>query len=167
MYAPSRDYRHGAACEYNKNASTRPTYLPTYLLGERALLVRASSSRASLSTAVVLDPVPHRRVDSAPRSAGQGIVHDVNWLATNVPLMQSDMADGTWEANDDLLAEVISYLDTPSTFFHGHHTLIHLSRDQLRESDCFTEDTGTILLLSLLVSIICCFCYFVALRYDR
>ena len=94
-------------------------------------------------------------------------MHDVNWLATNVPLMQSDMADGTWEANDDLLAEVISYLDTPSTFFHGHHTLIHLSRDQLRESDCFTEDTGTILLLSLLVSIICYYCYFVALRYDR
>lgn len=71
-------------------------------------------------------------------------MHDVNWLATNVPLMQEHMADGTWEANDDLLTQVISYLDAPSTFFHQHHTLIHLSRDQLRESDCFTEDTGTI-----------------------
>ncbi|CAB1101161.1 unnamed protein product [Ectocarpus sp. CCAP 1310/34] len=75
---------------------------------------------------------------------GQINVHDTNWLATNVPLMQQDMADGTWEANDDLLAEVISHLDTPSTFYHGHHTLIHLSRDQLRESDCVTEDTGNV-----------------------
>ncbi|CAN0214942.1 unnamed protein product, partial [Scytosiphon promiscuus] len=75
---------------------------------------------------------------------GQGTVHDINWLATNVPLMQDDMADGTWEANDELLAAVISYLDTPSTFYHGHHTLIHLSRDQLRESDCVTEDTGNV-----------------------
>ncbi|CAM9195752.1 unnamed protein product [Ectocarpus sp. 8 AP-2014] len=73
---------------------------------------------------------------------GQINVHDTNWLATNVPLMQQDMADGTWEANDDLLVAVISYLDTPSMFYHGHHTLIHLSRDQLRESDCITEDTA-------------------------
>ncbi|CAM9520719.1 unnamed protein product, partial [Ectocarpus fasciculatus] len=75
---------------------------------------------------------------------GQTNVHDTNWLATNVPLMQQDMADGTWEANDDLLVATISYLDTPSTFYHGHHTLIHLSRDQLRESDCVTEDTGNV-----------------------
>ncbi|CAN0053457.1 unnamed protein product, partial [Scytosiphon promiscuus] len=74
----------------------------------------------------------------------QATVHDINWLATNVPLMQDDMADGTWEDNDELLAAVISYLDTPSTFYHGHHTLIHLSRDQLRESDCVTEDTGNV-----------------------
>lgn len=71
-------------------------------------------------------------------------MHDVNWLATNVPLMQDDMAAGTWVANDDLLAEVISHLDSPNTFYHGHHTLIHLSRDQLRASDCETEDTGAI-----------------------
>ncbi|CAN0428257.1 unnamed protein product [Pylaiella littoralis] len=71
-------------------------------------------------------------------------VHDANWLATNVPLMQADMKAGVWEANDDLLAEVIEHLDTPSTFFHQHHTLIHLSRDQLRSSDCFTEDTGNV-----------------------
>lgn len=69
-------------------------------------------------------------------------MHDPNWLAVNVPRMQNDMASGLWEANDDLLAEVIRHLDTPSTFYHGHHTLIHLSRDQLRESDCETEDTG-------------------------
>ncbi|CAM9641494.1 unnamed protein product, partial [Ectocarpus fasciculatus] len=75
---------------------------------------------------------------------GQTNVHDTNWLATNVPLMEQDMADGTWEANDDLLVGVISYLDTPSSFYHGHHTLIHLSRDQLRESDCVTEDTGNV-----------------------
>ncbi|CAM9255649.1 unnamed protein product, partial [Ectocarpus sp. 8 AP-2014] len=75
---------------------------------------------------------------------GQVNVHDNNWLATNVPLMQQDMADGTWEANDDLLAGVISYLDKSSSFYHGHHTLIHLSRDQLRESDCVTEDTGNV-----------------------
>ncbi|CAM9848210.1 unnamed protein product, partial [Ectocarpus fasciculatus] len=71
-------------------------------------------------------------------------VHDTNWLATNVPLMQQDMADGTWEANDELLVAVISYLDTPSSFYHGHHTLIHLSRDQLRETDCVAEDTGNV-----------------------
>ncbi|CAM9455735.1 unnamed protein product [Ectocarpus sp. 8 AP-2014] len=75
---------------------------------------------------------------------GQINVHDTNWLATNVPLMQQDMADGTWEANDELLVAVISYLDTASTFYHGHHTLIHLSRDQLRETDCVTEDTGNV-----------------------
>ncbi|CBJ25803.1 conserved unknown protein [Ectocarpus siliculosus] len=75
---------------------------------------------------------------------GQVNVHDTNWLATNVPLMQQDMADGTWEANDDLLAGVLSYLYKPSSFYHGHHTLIHLSRDQLRESDCVTEDTGNV-----------------------
>ncbi|CBJ25809.1 conserved unknown protein [Ectocarpus siliculosus] len=50
---------------------------------------------------------------------GQINVHDTNWLATNVPLMQQDMADGTWEANDDLLVE-------------------------LRETDCVTEDTGNV-----------------------
>ncbi|CBJ25807.1 conserved unknown protein [Ectocarpus siliculosus] len=75
---------------------------------------------------------------------GQINVHDTNWLATNVPLMQQDMADGTWEANDELLVAVISYLDTSSTFYHGHHTLIHLSRDQLRETDCVTEDSGNV-----------------------
>ncbi|CAM9095540.1 unnamed protein product [Ectocarpus sp. 6 AP-2014] len=75
---------------------------------------------------------------------GQVNVHDTNWLATNVPLMQQDMADGTWEANDDLLVAVLSYLHKPSSFYHGHHTLIHLSRDQLRESDCVTEDTGNV-----------------------
>ena len=69
-------------------------------------------------------------------------MHDENWLATNVPLMQEDMESGLWEANDELLAEVISHLDTPNTFYHGSHTLIHLSRDQLRESDCNTEDAG-------------------------
>ncbi|CAB1104851.1 unnamed protein product [Ectocarpus sp. CCAP 1310/34] len=68
-------------------------------------------------------------------------VHDTNWLATNVPLMQQDVSDGTWEANDDLLAGLISYLDSPSSFYHGHHILIHLSRDQLREPDCVTENT--------------------------
>ncbi|CBJ25804.1 conserved unknown protein [Ectocarpus siliculosus] len=73
---------------------------------------------------------------------GQINVHDTNWLATNVPLMQQDMADGTWEANDELLVAVISYLDTPSTIYHGHHTLIHLSRDQLRETDCVADDTA-------------------------
>ncbi|CAM9564896.1 unnamed protein product, partial [Pylaiella littoralis] len=71
-------------------------------------------------------------------------VHDTNWLADNVPRMQEDMDSGVWEANDDLLAEVVKHLDTPSTFFHQHHTLIHLFRDQLRSSDCFTEDTGNV-----------------------
>ncbi|CAM9564780.1 unnamed protein product [Pylaiella littoralis] len=75
---------------------------------------------------------------------GQVTVHDINWLATNVPLMQDDMAAGVWEANDDLLVEVIKHLGTPSTFYHQHHTLIHLSRDQLRSSDCITEDTGNV-----------------------
>ncbi|CAM9564850.1 unnamed protein product [Pylaiella littoralis] len=71
-------------------------------------------------------------------------VHDDDWLADNVPRMQADMNSGVWVANDDLLAEVIKHLDAPSTFYYQHHTLIHLNRDQLRSSDCTTEDTGNV-----------------------
>lgn len=117
--------------------------LPTTTCRRKQMKVLPCCLRAPCSTLLLKPPLPPagERLFHA-WAADQGIVHDVNWLATNVPLMQQDMAAGTWEANDDLLVEVISHLNSPSTFFHGHHTLIHLSRDQLRESDCFTEDTG-------------------------
>eukprot|EP00903_Cladosiphon_okamuranus_P014195 g13189.t1 len=75
---------------------------------------------------------------------GQGLVHEEDWLSINLPRMEEDFDDGTWEYNDDLLVEVLRYLDEPNTFYHQHHSLNHVARDQLRESDCFTEDTGNV-----------------------
>lgn len=56
----------------------------------------------------------------------------------NVPLMAEEFAANKWDA-DDLLAAVLA---NPSDAYHGSHTLTHLSRDELQESDCNTEDGG-------------------------
>lgn len=74
--------------------------------------------------------------------SGQSTVHDLNWLYDNLPTMKADFNSGSWTTSDDTLAKVLEYINTPGTFFHQSHTLIHLSRDQLRYSDCYTEDTG-------------------------
>ena len=62
----------------------------------------------------------------------------MGWLATAVPGMTTEFAAGSW-ASDDLLAWV---LDNLGTFWWQSHTLTHLSRDDLGESDCSIEDGG-------------------------
>lgn len=66
------------------------------------------------------------------------MVHPMDYLTTTVPLLEAEYAAGGWDA-DTLLASVLS-LD--ADFYHQSHTLIHLSRDELQESDCNVEDGG-------------------------
>lgn len=61
----------------------------------------------------------------------------INWLAENYPTMLNDK--DTWITDDDLLAQVLAY---STDFYHGSHTLVHLSRDQLGVTDCNQEDQG-------------------------
>lgn len=103
----------------------------------------------------------------ASESTGQGTVHPINWLADNVPKMKEDFEAGVWNA-DELLVAVLDDLSSGPNFYHGSHTLIHLSRDLLRYSDCFTEDTGAYLRKRSLIfvclmysfTVLLCFLYF-------
>lgn len=62
----------------------------------------------------------------------------VNWLATAVAGMTAEFNAGSW-ASDDLLVWVLANL---SSFWWQSHTLSHLARDNLGESDCAAEDGG-------------------------
>eukprot|EP00903_Cladosiphon_okamuranus_P021170 g19446.t1 len=71
---------------------------------------------------------------------GDGITPQLpeGWLATAVPGMTVEFETGAW-ASDGLLAWVLSNL---GTFWWQSHTLSHLARDDLGESDCSIEDGG-------------------------
>lgn len=62
----------------------------------------------------------------------------VGWLETAVPGMTAEFNSGAW-ASDTLLSWVLDNLDT---FWWQSHTLSHLSRDDLGQSDCSIEDGG-------------------------
>lgn len=68
----------------------------------------------------------------------QPLVHDPNYVSVNVPLMAAEYEAGGW-ASDELLTAVLA---NPDDFYHQSHTLIHLSRDELQQSDCDVEDGG-------------------------
>ncbi|CAM9972579.1 unnamed protein product [Choristocarpus tenellus] len=68
--------------------------------------------------------------------------HDENWLTTAVPGMQNEYEAGGW-ANDDLLAAVLTE-EVKTTFHWQSHTMSHLARDNLGQSDCTIEDTGNV-----------------------
>lgn len=85
-------------------------------------------------------PLPHRVADYYFLPPFEGIDPQlpVGWLATAVPGMTAEFAAGSWAA-DGLLGWVLANLDT---FWWQSHTLSHLSRDDLGESDCTIEDGG-------------------------
>lgn len=61
------------------------------------------------------------------------------WLSTAVPGMKAEMAAGNW-SSDDLLEWVLS---NKGDFWWQSHTMSHLSRDNLGQSDCEIEDGGS------------------------
>ncbi|CAM9431410.1 unnamed protein product [Scytosiphon promiscuus] len=71
---------------------------------------------------------------------GTGIASQLpeGWLASATPGMTAEFDGGAWSA-DGLLGWVISNL---GTFWWQSHTLSHLARDDLGESDCSIEDGG-------------------------
>lgn len=73
-----------------------------------------------------------------PSTGMQTLVHSEDYLSVTVPLLEAEHTAGGWDA-DELLQAVLAY---PDDFYHGSHTLIHLSRDELQESDCNIEDGG-------------------------
>lgn len=68
----------------------------------------------------------------------QALVHPTDYLTVNVSQMEAEYDNKEWDA-DDLLKKVLEYTDD---FFHGSHTLVHLNRDELQQSDCNIEDGG-------------------------
>lgn len=62
----------------------------------------------------------------------------MGWLASATPGMTAEFDSGAW-AVDGLLGWV---LDNLGTFWWQSHTLSHLARDDLGESDCANEDGG-------------------------
>lgn len=68
----------------------------------------------------------------------QPLIHPEDYLSATVPLLEAEYATGLWDT-DDLLAAVLAF---PDDFYHGSHTLVHLNRDELQESDCNIEDGG-------------------------
>lgn len=61
-----------------------------------------------------------------------------SWLETAVPGMTAEFNSGAW-ASDTLLSWVLDNLDK---FWWQSHTLSHLARDNLGQSDCSIEDGG-------------------------
>lgn len=68
----------------------------------------------------------------------QPLVHDPNYLTDTVPLLAVEYETGGWDA-DELLQAVLA---EPDAFYQQSHTLIHLTRDELQQSDCDVEDGG-------------------------
>lgn len=87
-----------------------------------------------------MPPPPHLSASFLLAFVDQPTVQDINWLANSIPNMQQNFAAGAWD-DDDLLQYVLENLDQDD-FYHQSHSLIHLSRDQLRASDCNAEDAG-------------------------
>eukprot|EP00904_Undaria_pinnatifida_P003101 jgi/Undpi1/12792/HiC_scaffold_7.g02459.m1 len=71
---------------------------------------------------------------------GTGITSQLptDWLTSAVPGMTSEYSNGDW-ASDDLLEWCVNNKDA---FWWQSHTLTHLARDNLGESDCSIEDGG-------------------------
>lgn len=57
-----------------------------------------------------------------------------------MPGMKAEFDSGEW-ASDDLLSWV---LDNMESFWWQSHTLAHLARDNLGQSDCDIEDGGEV-----------------------
>lgn len=61
-----------------------------------------------------------------------------DWLTSAVPGMTSEFNSGDWNS-DDLLGWCVN---NKQAFWWQSHTLTHLARDNLGESDCTIEDGG-------------------------
>lgn len=75
----------------------------------------------------------------SPVSGLQPLIYDESYLSIAVPGMQAEWDSGLF-ATDDLLTTVLA---NPDSFYHGSHTFNHVSRDELQEVDCNSEDGGT------------------------
>lgn len=64
--------------------------------------------------------------------------------------METEFTSGMWDT-DDLLQAVLAY---PDEVYHGSHSLTHLSRDELQESDCNIEDGGRLYMAGVVIVVI-------------
>lgn len=60
------------------------------------------------------------------------------WSAATIAGLELEFETGLW-ASDDLLEAA---MELKADFYWQSHTLAHLARDDLSESDCNTEDGG-------------------------
>lgn len=65
--------------------------------------------------------------------------------------MTAEFNSGAWDT-DDLL---VKSLELKDKFYWQSHTLSHLSRDNLGQSDCDTEDGGKACMYSIIGQILC------------
>lgn len=114
----------------------RPTFVPP------SLFPHHHRPSHQVDSAYVLD-IADADIALLPKGqqvGGTGVTPQLpeGWLATAVPGMTAEFNSGAWGA-DGLLGWV---LDNLGTFWWQSHTLSHLARDDLGESDCAIEDGG-------------------------